>query len=100
MPSTPGGLDRAAIAELVRETKAPLNLIAGAGLPPVHELTSLGVACLSFGPRPMRAALAFLRRMVREWAEQGSYELMIRDTLSSEEVLALSRPGWSANRLN
>jgi len=86
VPSMPGGLDRAAIAALAKEIPAPLNLIAGPDMPPVGELERLGVARLSFGPRPMRAALAFVRTMAKEWAEKGTYSLMTADSLSYEEV--------------
>lgn len=79
-------LDRAAIRTLVEEIDAPLNIIAGAHTPPVAELEDLGVKRLSLGPRPMRACLAFLRRISLELLHRGSYSLMTEDALTYEEV--------------
>lgn len=81
-----GNLDREAIATLVAEIDAPVNIIAGDRTPPLHELEELGVARVSFGPRPMRAALALLRRIAREWKETGTYTAMLGDALSYAEV--------------
>jgi len=81
-----GDLDDAAIGVLAREIEAPLNVIAGPSTPPVARLRELGVARLSFGPRPMRAVLSALREMAREWIGQGSYEKMARSTLGYDEI--------------
>jgi len=81
-----GKLDRETMAELVREIDAPLNIIAGAHTPPILELEELGVARVTVGPRPMRAALAMLRNIARELARSGTYELMTRETLSYADV--------------
>lgn len=91
VPDT-GDLDRETIAALVNELEAPLNVIAGANTPPVAELEALGVRRLSLGPRPMRAALAFLRKLARELIDEGSYGWMVGDALSYEEVNGWFRP--------
>ncbi len=83
-----GDLARAGLAELVSGLDGPLNLIAGAGTPPVPELQAMGVARLSFGPRPMRAALRLLQEMAREWTREGTYERMLRSAISYEEANA------------
>jgi len=83
-----GDLTRAGIAELLSGLDGPLNLIAGAGTPPVPELQAMGVARLSFGPRPMRAALRLLQEMAREWTREGTYERMLTSAISYEEVNA------------
>ncbi|MDD5264110.1 MAG: isocitrate lyase/phosphoenolpyruvate mutase family protein [Candidatus Bipolaricaulis sp.] len=75
------------IATLVQETHAPLNVIAGKKTPSVPRLQELGVARLSFGPRPMRAALYFLRNMAREWRAEGTYSALTSSAaLSYDEV--------------
>jgi len=84
-----GGLDKRAIAILVREIGAPLNLIAGPGTPPLRELEELGVARLSFGPRMMRAALALIGRMARELLDQGTYSSLTEEALSYAAVNAM-----------
>jgi len=92
VPDT-GKLDRKTIALLVREIDAPLNIIAGGHTPPILELEELGVARVTVGPRPMRAALAVLRNIARELARSGTYELMTRETLSYADVNRLLEPG-------
>lgn len=80
-------LDEAEIETLVREIRSPLSLIAGKNTPSVPRLQELGVARLSFGPRPMRAALHFLRSMAREWQAEGTYSVLTSSgSLSYDEV--------------
>lgn len=81
-----GDLDTDTIALLTKEINAPLNIIVGAHSPPLAMLKEIGVARISLGPRPMRAALAFLRKIARELLEKGTYDHMTKDTLSYSEV--------------
>lgn len=81
-----GNLDRKAIAVLVKEIDAPINIIAGATTPPIAELQELGVARVSVGPRPMRAVLSLLREIARELASSGTYELMAQSSMSYADV--------------
>ena len=81
-----GNLDREAIAVLVNEIDAPINIIAGATTPPIAALQELGVARVSVGPRPMRAVLSLLREIARELSDKGTYELMAQSAISYEEV--------------
>lgn len=84
-----GTLDEVEIAILARGINAPLNIIAGKRTPSVQRLEALGVARLSFGPRPMRAALELVRAMAREWLGSGTYaQLTAHDALSYDEVNA------------
>ncbi len=82
-------LDAEAIARLVDEIDAPINVVAGERMPSLPELEEIGVARVTFGPRPMRATLALIRRMAREWLETGTYSAMTADTLSYAEVNAM-----------
>ncbi len=75
VPDT-GGLGESEIALLATGIQAPLNLIAGENTPSVQRLEALGVARLSFGPRPMRALLSTLQLMAREWRDAGTYDRM------------------------
>jgi 2-methylisocitrate lyase-like PEP mutase family enzyme len=87
-----GDLGESEIATLAKGLEAPLNLIAGRSTPGVRRLEALGVARLSFGPRPMRSALHSLRRMAREWSAEGTFtRLNTGGALSYEEV-----NGWFA----
>lgn len=79
-------LDEEAISLLVREVDAPINIIAGVNTPPISTLQELGVARVSLGPRPMRAALSLLRDMSREIIDKGTYKLMTDASITYSEV--------------
>jgi 2-methylisocitrate lyase-like PEP mutase family enzyme len=81
-----GDLDEQTMSILVREIEAPLNVIAGTCTPPVARLEEIGVARVSFGPRPMRAVLSLLREIAREWTGPGTYEKMARSTLTYDQL--------------
>jgi len=84
-----GTLGEADIGVLAGGIKAPLNLIAGARTPAVRRLEALGVSRLSFGPRPMRAALFLLRTLAREWLTTGTFsQLAAGESLSYDEINA------------
>jgi len=84
-----GELDKETIANLVKQINAPLNVIAGAYLPPVPVLQEIGVARVSLGPRAMRAMLALLKKIAAELLLQGTYTSMTVETLSYAEVNTL-----------
>lgn len=82
----PGLLDRTAIARLVGEIGAPLNVLGGSVTPPLADLEELGVARVSLGPGPMRAALALIRKIARELKREGTYTGITADSISYAEV--------------
>lgn len=65
--------DPKVIGELVREIKAPLNVLARHGSPPIPELEQIGVARVTFGSIPMRAAMATVGRIAEELKRHGTY---------------------------
>ena len=77
------------IRRLLEESPGPLNVLAGKGGLPVPELERLGVARLSLGSGPARAALAAFRRIAREVLDQGTYHSMTEDTLTYDEMQRL-----------
>ncbi len=81
-----GDLDVETMRHLVKEIEAPLNIIAGATTPPLSELEGMGVARVSFGPRPMRVALALVRKIARELRDSGTYTALSGESLSYAEV--------------
>jgi 2-methylisocitrate lyase-like PEP mutase family enzyme len=87
----PGVTDRDTIAKLAREVRGPLNVLAGAGTPPVKELEALGVARLSVGSGPSRAALGLVRRIASELRTNGTYEQMLSGQIPYAELNALLR---------
>jgi 2-methylisocitrate lyase-like PEP mutase family enzyme len=69
----PGVRDEEIIGRLVRAIPAALNVLAGPGTPPVAKLRALGVARVSAGSGPMRAALTAGRRAAEEMRDRGTY---------------------------
>ena len=81
-----GDLDSTTVTLLVKEIDAPLNVIAGANMPPIPELEALGVARVSLGPRHMRVMLTLLRTIAQELLTTGTYEHMRTSTISYGDV--------------
>jgi len=72
----PGVTDKEIISQLARGVRGPLNILAGAGTPPVAELERLGVARVSVGSGPMRATLGLVGRIARQLRGEGTFSLM------------------------
>jgi 2-methylisocitrate lyase-like PEP mutase family enzyme len=85
----PGVADAETIGRLVRAIDAPLNVLAGAGTPPIAELGRLGVKRVSVGSAPMRATLGLVQRIAEELLRQGTYTSMLADSIPYAEVNAL-----------
>ena len=86
----PGLTDPAVIGEIVRRLACPVNVLAGAGSPPIAELARLGVARVSLGSGPMRAAMTALGRLLDELAGQGTYAAL-NGIVSHGDLNALMR---------
>lgn len=69
----PGTRDKEVIRRLVSDLRCPVNILAGPGSLSVPELHELGVARVSLGSSPMRAALGVLRRLTGELKTSGTY---------------------------
>jgi len=82
----PGVTDRETIAALVCEVAGPLNVLAGAGCPPVPELEAMGVRRLSLGSGVMRATLGLVRRIAAELRGPGTYTAVLEGTIPFAEV--------------
>jgi 2-methylisocitrate lyase-like PEP mutase family enzyme len=65
--------DRDTIERLVREIRAPVNILGTPTAPTLQQMEALGVRRVTFGSAPMRATLGLVRRMAREWKEKGTY---------------------------
>jgi len=85
----PGVRDAATISALAREVRGPLNILGTVDTPPAPELQRLGVARLSVGSGPARAALGLVRRIATELREQGTYKFMLEGQLPYAEVNAM-----------
>jgi 2-methylisocitrate lyase-like PEP mutase family enzyme len=69
----PGVRDVETIRRLRGDLRCPVNILAGPGSPSIRELEKLGVARVSLGSSPMRAALGLLRRLAEELKSTGTY---------------------------
>jgi len=87
----PGVTNRDTISELVRGIGGPINILATSGAPSVPDLAALGVARVSVGSGPMRAALAVARNVARELKGAGTYESFTRDAIAYADVQDLMK---------
>jgi 2-methylisocitrate lyase-like PEP mutase family enzyme len=87
----PGVIDRETIAALVTGIGGPVNILAVAGAPSVPDLHALGVARVSLGSGPMRAALALVREVARELKTKGTYGAFTERTIPYAEVNELMK---------
>lgn len=87
----PGVTDRETIRALVKAIHGPLNVLAVEGTPPVAELQDLGVARVSVGSGPMRAALGLTRRIAQELLGPGTYATLTQGAVPYAEVNELLR---------
>lgn len=85
----PGVIDTGVITELVQGIHGPVSVLAVPGSPRVSDLKALGVARISTGSGPYRAALALARRMAAEAYDQGSLEEMIAAQVAFADAQAL-----------
>jgi 2-methylisocitrate lyase-like PEP mutase family enzyme len=82
----PGVTDRSVIKVLVDSLPGPLNILAGVGTPPVAVLRKLGVARLSVGSGPMRAAMGLTRRIAQELRSSGTYDVLTENAIPYAEM--------------
>ncbi len=85
----PGLVEEEAIAEFLRRSPGPLNVLAGPTTPSVARLRALGVARQSVGAGMSRAALGFGRRAGRVRLAQGTEGGLSEDTIPFDEVTRL-----------
>jgi 2-methylisocitrate lyase-like PEP mutase family enzyme len=85
----PGVTDTAVITAVVQGIHGPISILAVPGSPPLSDLKALGVARISTGSGPYRAALALARRMAQEAYGQGSLEEMIAAQVAFADAQAL-----------
>ena|SRR5580698_4862868 len=65
----PGLTDIALITRMAEASPLPLNIMVGAGTPPVRALAQAGVARISHGPGPYLMAMKMLEQAARAASE-------------------------------
>ncbi|KUN09144.1 3-methyl-2-oxobutanoate hydroxymethyltransferase [Streptomyces yokosukanensis] len=69
----PGLLDLDTVAELVRRSPLPVNVMTGPGAPPVKAFEAVGVRRISVGTALAQAAYGVAQRAAAELLDAGSY---------------------------
>jgi 2-methylisocitrate lyase-like PEP mutase family enzyme len=83
----PGPSDAALIGKLTAAIKGPINVMVLPGMPSVPELEKLGVARVSLGGGPARAAMTTVRRIAEELLTSGTYSgFTSAETISHMEM--------------
>jgi 2-methylisocitrate lyase-like PEP mutase family enzyme len=83
----PGPSDPGLIGKLDAAIHGPINVMALPGMPSAPELEKLGVARVSMGGGPARAALTTVRRLAEELFKDGTYSSFISsETISHMEM--------------
>ena len=85
-------VSRDTIAQVVKEVKAPVSILARPENPGVAELQTLGVARVSYGAAFTRAAISAVKRLAMEIRESGTITAL-KDAISSAEMVALVSRG-------
>ncbi|HLK51727.1 MAG TPA: isocitrate lyase/phosphoenolpyruvate mutase family protein [Bryobacteraceae bacterium] len=87
----PAVRDEETIRRLVEAVKAPVNVLAGPGTPPISRLEQLGVARVSLGSGPMRASMSLMRAIAEELRDAGTYTRMLGGAVPYTEANDLLR---------
>jgi len=85
-------VDASAIRAIVDRVELPLNVMVRPTLPPVAELSALGVSRVSAGSAIAQAAYAVGRRAAHQLLTEGRYDAMFETTASYGELNALYSP--------
>jgi len=88
----PGPSDAATIGKLAAAIEGPINVMVLPGMPSAPELQKLGVARVSMGGGPARAALTATRRIAEELLRNGTYSEFTSDIISHMEMNQLLTP--------
>jgi 2-methylisocitrate lyase-like PEP mutase family enzyme len=85
----PGLSNAEHIRTVIDHLRAPINILAGPGVPPIPELAKLGVKRVSYGSGPHRAAMGLLRRMADEARTSGTYKTLTDGAVPYAEINGL-----------
>jgi 2-methylisocitrate lyase-like PEP mutase family enzyme len=85
----PGVIDPGVITSLVQGIHGPVSILAVPGSPPLTELKAFGVARISTGSGPYRAALSLARTMAGEAYGAGTLDSMIAAQVAFADAQAL-----------
>jgi 2-methylisocitrate lyase-like PEP mutase family enzyme len=84
-----GTNDKELLSRMVKAIAAPVNFLAGPGMPSVPELQQMGVRRLSLGSGAMRAALGSLVGISKELLNEGTYQALTKNAVPYGELQKL-----------
>jgi len=84
------------IRSFVKALDFPVNVMVRKGLPPIKELEGMGVARVSFGPYASYSTMGLLRRISREVVQKGTYDSLVQDAITFDELNSLALPKGAA----
>jgi 2-methylisocitrate lyase-like PEP mutase family enzyme len=93
IPGASSPADLSALVAAVSGTDTTINVLAVPGLPSVPELSSLGIARVSTGSGPARAALSALDAAARELLDTGTYAAATSGSLTYADLDDLMEQG-------
>lgn len=73
------------ISRIVSQLNFPINVVAGVA-PPIAELQKLGVARVSLATGVPKAAYAVVKKIAMELRESGTYNALMTDALTYQEL--------------
>jgi 2-methylisocitrate lyase-like PEP mutase family enzyme len=85
----PGVVEAETIGELATQIQGPINVLAVSGTPRIAELQRLGVARVSFGSAPMRAALGLIEKFAQELRDYGTFDSVTTQAMPYAKANAL-----------
>jgi 2-methylisocitrate lyase-like PEP mutase family enzyme len=85
----PGVVEAETIGELATQIQGPINVLAVSGTPRIAELQRLGVARVSFGSAPMRAALSLIEKFAQELRDYGTFDSVTTQAMPYAKANAL-----------
>ena len=91
----PGLGDLPTITRLLGETRLPLNVMAGPGVPPVAELERAGVRRVSIGGGGMCAVVGLTRRIAHGLLVDGTYDAFLAGSPTHREIDGMFKRGPS-----
>ena len=92
----PGLLDPEMVGRVVAGVDGPISLLAGPGAPPARDLFAAGAHRISLGPHLMLSTLGYLRRIVTDLRDLGTFDALTVDHFPFSEANTMFETGDSA----
>lgn len=85
----PGMTDIEEIKTIRKEISVPINLLVNPNLPPLTDLSAIGIERVSCGSAPFRATVTLLKSIADEMYTDGTFNQISKNILSYDEVAGM-----------